>query len=404
MSAWAEGLLGAVMGGSQSMVHSMDEEEKARKLREEREAKNKDQITLEERRAEIAQRMKLQLEDLERGRLGKVARDVEAAMPSGKPAWSGNKQGDAIDAGEVSEVPMSEADKGRFRMTEYGKLGERGLVKDEMDRMEKERRFSADEAKSATDAERNRIAALAQAAREKKDDDAAVSRDRRDAAYIASVANRTAGGSARGAATELATRKFDDKQWTDSKKELTGALTRFDELSQKDVPDHAARLAAVTAMNKIKKVADVDPGEASVVVASLVSRAQAAAKAVAKGDREKYDRLLPMLVDDELKKLQPSGERPADKAGDKPASKPAAPGKPAQQSAEAKQAPPREINISTSARNARTGLEDKSVSDLMAMRASKDPVQRTIAEEEIRRRGLSQARPTGGANVSFEQG
>lgn len=158
--ALIQGLLGAVMGGAASGVHSIDEEEKARRIREERDAKMKDELTLNEKKLEQEATRKRIEAELERQRTGKVVSDVESAMPGGKPAWSSStKQGDAIDAGETSQVPMSEADKSRFRITEYGKKGERGLMKEEMDKLEKERRFAADEAKNVNDAERNRLTA-----------------------------------------------------------------------------------------------------------------------------------------------------------------------------------------------------------------------------------------------------
>ena len=219
-------------------------------------------------------------------------------------------------------------------------------------------------------------------------------------AAMARVGAATARASGGGAG--LGERKFDEKRWSDSKKELVNQFVRTDQMTDKEVPDHAARAAATAAMNRIKAAGDIDPADASVVVSGVVSRVQAAAGAAAKGDQAKYEKFLAAGVDHELGKMM---RQPQDGGGAESAPKPApqAPGKPVAKPA-AKAAPPREINISTPDRNVRTGLEDKSDADLMAMRASKDPVQRMKAEQEIRRRGLSGTRAAGSANVSIEQG
>jgi len=155
MSGWTEGLLGAVMGGTSSMVHSMDEEEKARRLREERSAAMQDAITLEDRKAEMRDKRKLALEDLERGRISKVQQEIDAAIPGGKPAWNGNKQGDAIDAGEVSEVPLPDREKFKAKAEEARKRGEMGLVKEYMGALEQTDK-ETDRAERRTDKDEDR--------------------------------------------------------------------------------------------------------------------------------------------------------------------------------------------------------------------------------------------------------
>jgi hypothetical protein len=129
MSAWAEGLLGAVMGGTASAVHSIDEDEKARKLREEREAAKKDQLTLHEKKLEVEQRMKRQLEDLERGRVSEF--------------YAKNKRPDQeIDGVEVDESgkeigkikgegpadPMKDSDSERRWLEKAREAGDAGLI------------------------------------------------------------------------------------------------------------------------------------------------------------------------------------------------------------------------------------------------------------------------------------
>jgi hypothetical protein len=238
--------------------------------------------------------------------------------------------------------------------------------KDLMDQETNDRRDKREDQRAITDERRADIAAAETRRREKADEEKARLGDKKLDAMIAGLI-----GKKNGEKSDLPERKFTDKQWSDAKKELTGNMFVTDDLSGKDVPDHAARAVASGAMRQIQSSdPKVDPVDAANVVGAVVSKVAAAAKADAKGDQAKYQKYLQAGVEMEINKALNGPNKPA------PVATPAAP-------AAAPKAAPAVAPVQS---NGDEYLRKATVAQLWA--AFENPQTKQYALGELRRRGI----------------
>ena len=85
MSAWVEGLLGAVMGGAQEYGNVLKEEETAKRKEEEERRREERAFSLAERKAEAEQKRKQALEEQERARVAKMMGPQTRITPGASP-------------------------------------------------------------------------------------------------------------------------------------------------------------------------------------------------------------------------------------------------------------------------------------------------------------------------------
>ena len=85
MSAWVEGLLGAVMGGAKEYGDILKEEETAKRKEEEEKRREERALTLAERKADAEQKRKQALEEQERARVAKMMGPESRMTPAASP-------------------------------------------------------------------------------------------------------------------------------------------------------------------------------------------------------------------------------------------------------------------------------------------------------------------------------
>jgi hypothetical protein len=381
VDVFAQGIIGGLGGAAQGAYTSALEEQKreTEAIREQRLSALRTQEYAANRATDA--RITQQQQDQERAKSADFYARTEASAPGktiknqatatyetedGEPGTSAS---DTV----TTKEPPTRREIADYRAGEAKKSGNEKLIAQTYTEAKDIRAEDEQTRKNRDEDRRMRATEAAAAAKQReldiKDRDAAT-RERRIDAMIAGLIG--------GKKSDLAERKFDEKKWSDAKKELNSNLVVDDGMGGKAAPDFAARSAANSAMNRIYQAGDVDPGDAANLVGDITQRVAAQARAAAKGDNAKYTKFVQAGVEVELEKALGGGRRTS--------AAPATPAAPAASAPAAARAP----GIIDSVRSTVAPGDEylaKATPDQL-WKAIEDPRTKPYAIQELRRRGL----------------
>lgn len=310
---FASGVLGAFMGAGKAVESNAQEEIKreSERIREERLSK----LRMGEYQQQL--NMKTDQEAKDRARMGAAAQAIDTKVAG----MEGTQQGTEVDeSGQPIGViegarKLSDREKAAARIKEAQGAGEKDLVtqyekqhSDLISEQRADRQDAREEQRTRNEEARNALADAERQRREKADQSRDATANRKLDAMIAGLIGKNG-------KSDLAERKFSEKQWSDAKKDLTSSFFNTDEVTGKDLPDHTARAAASSAMRTIQAAnPGVDPQDAAAAVGQIVSQVAAAAKAEAKGDATKYQKFMNAGVQMKLDQALGGKPQPAPKS------------------------------------------------------------------------------------------
>jgi hypothetical protein len=304
MGIIADAFLGAVAGGAQA---SYDNE-----LLQQKEE-------MQQRRDELLSRLRMKehveqkASDLQMARGEEKRRETETSDFYQRTALPGKQvtlpqvqsdEGDAADAPPIPNAtvaqPASRREQADFRLEEARKSGKAGIIaqtyaeaKDIRAEEEQDRKIKADDKKSEI---ASRLAEIKEANERTRDRLADIAQQRMTAMIAGVIGGR------KGDPTNLANRRFDDKQWSDAKKELSKEFVVDDPVSGKPLPDTVAQNAALSTMRTLQQAGDADPVDAAVFASGLVRKVSTAARAEAKGNSQLYEKYMSLGMQREMQK------------------------------------------------------------------------------------------------------
>lgn len=274
--SWVAALLGGLAGGAGSVVHDIDVETKKRNEMELDEHKaeiqrKRDEYLSKQRTAEYETNLRTtqRIQDEENEKDAAVFRGLPRRVgvaPTYTDQMGNQSEGLVAGAQTAPAKPETDYEYARRVHEEAIKSGRKGAIaaaeKSEtraLAKEELERREASDEMRHRESVRRT-------------DTQHADNMKRLDASERGAQRRHeeAMGKSERGNSAAL------DKRWDDAEKDLTGNMVRADPMGGKDMPDHASRAAAMSAMRRLRdEVPTISPGYAANVVGNFVQEGKA---------------------------------------------------------------------------------------------------------------------------------